>query len=482
VSPGRPRADRCPGALVLHEAADGGLARIRLPGGLVDGETLAALAALAESFGVHGAVELTSRGNLQLRGVPLDRRAELAERVADLGLLPSATHERVRNIVASPYAGLGDAAARSDAVARSDAAPSDATAPFDAPGSTRAASRPLDGRVRALDEALCADPDLAGLSGRFLFGLDDGSGDIRALGPDAWAEPAAAGRWWVGPAGVEVAGDEVVGELLAAARAFLRAAEAAGSFWRVRDLPDAGAALAAGLRAGRPARPRPAGSPPARHAADRIGGWRRPDGGHAGAVHVPLGRLTRPAAELLAAGSRPPAGRADPGGQPLRITPWRSIVVPFLTDPSLLAARAAEVGLVTDPASTWTRVTACAGRPGCASALADVRSDAARAVAAGAVLPTGDAGAADLVPVAPDRHVAGASAGGAGRGEPSGDHPAGVAPAGGPRAAGGRPARAHWSGCARRCGRPAGPHVEVVAGPDGYVVRDACAEPKEARW
>ncbi|MDT3446250.1 nitrite reductase [Pseudofrankia sp. BMG5.37] len=461
MSSGRSRPDRCPGALVLHEAADGGLARIRLPGGLVDGGVLAALAALAESFGEPGAVELTSRGNLQLRGVPLGRRAELADRVAELGLLPSATHERVRNIVASPFAGLTGAGTGSPA----------GTPPPGGDGAPAAGMR-LEDLVRGLDEALCADPELAGLSGRFLFGLDDGTGDIVALAPDAWATPAPEGHWWIGPAGVAVDRSGAVGELQAAARAFLRAAADAAtgiggdhSFWRVRDLPDGGAELAAGLRAGRPAAPRPAPRP----APHPVGTWRRPDGAHAAAVHVPLGRLTRPAADLLAtvaAATRVDDGRdqASPRGDPpLRITPWRSIVVPCLGDPSSFAARARRTGLVTDPGSMWTRVTACAGRPGCASALADVRADAARAVTAGLVAPVAlaDGALVDGVPVG---------------GVPAGGIRAGDMPSGPPGV------RAHWSGCARRCGRPTGPHMEVVAGPAGYLVRAAGAEPKESRW
>ncbi|ONH31173.1 nitrite reductase [Pseudofrankia asymbiotica] len=489
MSPGRPRADRCPGALVLHEAADGGLARIRLPGGLVGGGVLAALAALAESFGEHGAVELTSRGNLQLRGVPTSRRAELADQVAELGLLPSATHERVRNIVASPFAGLTGAGVGAGAGS------SAGTPPAGGDGVPTAGAR-LEDLVRGLDEALCADPELAELSGRFLFGLDDGTGDIAALAPDAWAAPAPEGHWWVGPAGVAVDDSGVVGELLAVARAFLRAAgtrDAAGtrgdgSFWRVRDLPDGGAELAAGLRAGRPAAPRPAPRP----AAHPVGVWRRPDGGHAAAVHVPLGRLTRPAADLLATvvtATRPGTGQAQasPRGEPpLRITPWRSVVVPCLKDPPSFAARARRTGLVTDPASIWTRVTACAGRPGCASALADVRADAARAVAAGLVAPVAliDGAPADGAPVG-GAPADGASVGGVpADGAPADGASVGGVPAGGIRARDMPPAptgaRAHWSGCGRRCGRPPGPHVEIVAGPAGYLVRAAGAEPKES--
>jgi len=45
--PGATRPDRCPGVLRLAGAADGYLARIRLPGGFATGEQLRLLAGLA---------------------------------------------------------------------------------------------------------------------------------------------------------------------------------------------------------------------------------------------------------------------------------------------------------------------------------------------------------------------------------------------------------------------------------------------------
>ena len=39
--------------------------------------------------------------------------------------------------------------------------------------------------VAALDEAIQGQPTLAGLPGRFLFGIDDGRGDVSGLGADA---------------------------------------------------------------------------------------------------------------------------------------------------------------------------------------------------------------------------------------------------------------------------------------------------------
>src|SRR5262245_10578909 len=94
--------DACPGALHLHQAADGALARVRLPGGMISPAQLEALAHAATKFG-SPAMELTSRGNIQLRAIT--DTAAVAEIVAAAGLLPSQSHERVRNIVASPLSG-----------------------------------------------------------------------------------------------------------------------------------------------------------------------------------------------------------------------------------------------------------------------------------------------------------------------------------------------------------------------------------------
>src|ERR1700757_4361484 len=92
---GRTRdADACPGALTLHTAADGSLARIRLPGGMITAPQLGALARAGTEFG-SPAMELTSRGNIQIRGITDE--AALARTVAAASLLPSPTHERVRN-------------------------------------------------------------------------------------------------------------------------------------------------------------------------------------------------------------------------------------------------------------------------------------------------------------------------------------------------------------------------------------------------
>ncbi len=375
----RTHADACPGALQTHPAADGELARVRVPGGLLRPAQLRALATAARDLG-DGALEMTSRGNLQLRGLAPGAARELGDRLAAAGLLPSETHERVRNVLASALTGR--------------------------------AGGLLDARpwVSALDAGLCADPALAALPGRFLATLDDGRGDVSGIGGDvgllALAPDDVALLLGGVDSGLRAAPDDAVDLLLAATRAFLdeRAAQG-GTAWRLAELDDGPARVAARLP-GRRAEPVEV---PAAPVGGPVGAVTQDDGRTALVGVVPLGRLTAGQADLLASLT----------GE-VQLTPWRSVVVPDLLEDRVddAAVDLHRTGVVFDAESPWTRVTACAGRPGCGKALADVRADAAAAVAAGA-LP---------------------------------------------------PGRVHWSGCDRRCGRPRGDVVDVVATPSGYSV------------
>jgi len=483
---GRVRPDACPGALQVHTAADGGLARIRVPGGAVSVAQLRELAACADELG-SGVIELTSRANVQVRG--LESAPAFAERMAAAGLLPSDTHERVRNIIASPLSGRS--------------------------GSTLLDVRPL---VAALDLALCARPRLAELSGRFLFALDDGTGDVTGLGADvtlvarsrtAWAVLLAGveagtiqvtdgpGGMTDGSAGVADGSAEVtddpagpgdgsgmaddpsaqavdpVGVMVAVADAFLDERAAQGdAAWRLSELEDGPARVAARLRLDSAAvsslTPGPVRTTTAVREPRLV---EQRDGRVALEVVVPLGRLSAPQALLLAdaaaatgqvgqvaghvsgqadqvpgqvgrapgepgqapeqvgqagqVAGRPvaPVDGAGGGDEPpsVRLTPWRTVVVPDLTraQAAIWTPILTQAGLVADPSSPWVGVSACTGTPGCAKSLADVQADAAL----GAVEAVHERG----LPV-------------------------------------------HWVGCERRCGRPRGRVVEVVATGQGYRV------------
>jgi precorrin-3B synthase len=385
----RTRADTCPGAVVMHSAADGLLARIRIPGGALPGTALAGLAAAAAELG-DGSLELTSRANLQLRGLTAASAGDLTGRLRELALLPSLSHERVRNILASPLSGL-DGRGHAD----------------------------VQGLVTSLDRALCARPRLARLPGRFLVAIDDGRGDLQACQADVRVTALSGRELHIWPGDVAISVEDAVTVVLALMESFLderdaQATTSERSAWRIHELVDGAALVAARAMAESSPAHRRLRSPRRSPVPQAIGVIEQCDGRHALAVVPPLGRLDAAQARCLAA-------LCGPRG--LRITPWRTVVLTDVTDTDHAMAAAAAAGLGVTGDSPWFGVTSCAGRPGCAKALADVQADARAVVAAGV----------------------------------------GVA--------GGR--RVHWSGCERRCGRPAGKVVDVQADGTGYGVHDA---------
>ncbi len=351
------------------------MSRIRLPGGRLHADQLAVAARVALVHG-DGYLELTSRGNLQLRGLS-DAGSAAAELLA-AGLGSAGAADTVRNVIASPLAGRIGGYGTVDVVLAE-----------------------VDGRLRA--------GDVAGLSGRFLFGVDDGRGDVLAHRPDV------AVRWRPDGAADLIVADEVVGTLprTEAAAALIGVAEAflgaAGGAWRIRELAeparDAVVAQARALVGAADdmtvAAPAPAGA---------LVGWLTQDDGAVmlGAL-TPLGRLPARTAEFLAAVAAP-----------IIITPRREILLADLTEAVADTALRvlAPMGLVFDAESPWALVSCCAGRPGCAKSHTDVRVDTAA-------------------------HAA--------------THPVAQ--------------REHWVGCSRGCGSPTTPHVRVEAGPDGTYRR-----------
>jgi precorrin-3B synthase len=330
--------DACPGALQVHQAADGALVRVRLPGGVISAAALETLAHLAVDHG-GGTLELTSRGSLQIRGIT--EPGPVAETLADAGLLPSPTHERVRNIVSSPLSGRNGGLAD------------------------------VRGWVTDLDRALQAEAALAALPGRFWFSIDDGRGDVSGLHADVGVQVGAGGTALLLAGldtGVRLPADDTVSTMVEIARRFQAVR---GKRWRLTELDDPrelldGFAIDA-----------PAAGQLYRHGTGRPPvGWipqtanPMPDRVALGAA-VPLGVLPARTAEFLAAIEAP-----------IVVTPWRSILVCDLTedvaDASLRVL--APQGLVFDENSPWLTVSACAGSPGCERSMSDVRADAAQAL------------------------------------------------------------------------------------------------------
>ena len=142
---GAHRKGWCPGALRPMESGDGLIVRLKITGGEISAELAAALAKWAEDFG-NGQIDLTSRANLQLRGVSEKTLPGLQEALDAHGLLDrDAEAESIRNILASPLAGA-------DPDALLDIRP----------------------QIQALDERLRSDRALHDLPAKFLFLVDDG--------------------------------------------------------------------------------------------------------------------------------------------------------------------------------------------------------------------------------------------------------------------------------------------------------------------
>ncbi len=211
----RTRGDLCPGALRPWPAPDGALVRLRLPGGRLPSRALAALSEVATTHG-DGDIHLTRRANLQLRALPAEggRLTDRAlEAIEGTGLLPSRSHELVRNFLVSPMTGLDGG---------------------------RCDLRPV---VAALDALVCDDPLLRELPGRFLFVLDDGRGDLvdrpADLGLVALDTGAAQLRVGSGGWGPVVPLDGAAPALVELARDFVRRrGDGPASPWHVDELTE----------------------------------------------------------------------------------------------------------------------------------------------------------------------------------------------------------------------------------------------------
>lgn len=354
----RGRADACPGALRLHPAADGSLARVRVPGGRLTVAQARVLGAVAAELG-DGDIHLTSRGNVQLRALPAEAGPALGARFAAVGLLPSPGHDRARNIVASPLSGL-------DGCGFVDASP----------------------WVSEVDSLLCSRNELTQLSGRFLIGLDDGRGDIISLRGDVTVVATEAGRARLRLADqntrLTVAACDAARLAVDATTAFLRARAARGSdAWRVAELPGGVALVGQWLRAADYVSSEHADHAVPTPSLPGLGLVTAVDGTVSLSVRSRLGRVN-------AAQWRSVLDMANAAAGTLRITPWRGIVIPRLAsvDATEALSTVDSAGFVTHTDSPWAGASACTGRPGCARSLTDVHGDAATTLSATAASAT----------------------------------------------------------------------------------------------
>jgi precorrin-3B synthase len=361
-APAALRKGRCPGALAPMQTGDGLLVRIRLAGGRLDLDRFEAIADCAGLFG-NGIIEISSRANLQLRGIDEAGLPALQRRLHALGLLDvDAASESVRNIIASPLSDL-DPSAIVD------------TTPI----------------VAALEARLRDDRALHRLPPKFGTLIDGGGalplGDVEAdIGFVAFHSTDGLRFAVTLAAADDLAASctppEIPDVAAALAHSFLRlASEGADAPRRMRGLVarlgPAPIFAAAGL-AHFPSLP-----PFRRHAAlqDFLGAHQFGAVTCVGAAPS-LGRVTAEDLRFLAREARRCAA------MDVRLTPWRALIVTGLNASHAedLVAALARAGFVVDPGDPRLAIVACSGAPACANAARAVQAEAlefARVVPAG---------------------------------------------------------------------------------------------------
>lgn len=307
----------CPGALRPMLSGDGWVVRIRPPAGRLSAAQAAGIAQLAQRYG-NGLIDLTSRANVQLRGVREASHADLLNGLRALGLIdPSPEVEARRNIVVTPFWRSGD-------------------------GTLELAT--------ALANAL-AQPDAPSLPTKFGFALDTGEQPVlQDTSADIRIERRARGlcvRADGFATGAQVTADQAVPMAMALAR------------WYAHSPRSARMAALAGQQQLPAAFQTPL--PPLAAALE----WQLGPHEHGCLVGMAFGQM---AAQTLLALAQ------CAGSGALRITPWRMLLIEGAAQMPALP------DLITRADDPLLRVAACSGAPQCQHAAMDARA-VARALA-----------------------------------------------------------------------------------------------------
>lgn len=311
----------CPGALRPMMSGDGLVVRIRAPLGRFSPDQARSVAELSARFG-NGLLDLSARGNLQMRGVRQEDHTDLITALQSLDLVDKdGTAEARRNVLLTPFWRESD----------------------------------LSHRIaEQLSAALTAATDIT-LPGKFGFAVDCGTApvlrdsvaDIRIENNPTPGEPELLLVADGAKMGRPVSETAAVREALSLARWFLAQGGAPDGRGRMRHLI---------ARRG----------PPETHLALRATGVPQHSPGQ-----TATGQLV--ALEFGQIHAQSLAGLANLGA--VRLTPWRMLLVES-------QAKLADLpGLIRDATDPRLRVHACTGKPGCLQAHAKTRPLARRLAA-----------------------------------------------------------------------------------------------------
>lgn len=304
----------CPGALRPMMSGDGLVVRVRPNAGRLTAAQAAGIALAARRHG-NGLIDLSARGNVQLRGVTEVTHPALIDDLRAFGLIDAdATAEARRNLLVTPFA---DAATDALAQAIAAALPMAPTLPgkfgfaVDTAGAPVLTATPADIRLET------------GVSGGLILRADGARLGAPVTTEQAAGAAVALAHWFVDKGGIS------------SGRGRMAALIALGM------LPDG---ALSGTEA--PAPPAPVPGPGLVDQGVLVG--------------FEFGQM---AAETLLALSR----LGD-----IRVTPWRMLLIEGVR--SLPDTR----GLILDAGSALLRVQACTGAPGCLQGLQPTRALARR--------------------------------------------------------------------------------------------------------
>jgi precorrin-3B synthase len=357
--------DACPSVHEPFAQLDGALVRIRVPGGVLSSRQARRISDAASAYGT--AVEITSRANLQIRGVRTGSHHLLVEELVAAGVtLGDAAADARRNVLASPTAGF-------DPCEVADTQPLTAVL--------------ADALVHAAG---------TGLSPKFGVLVDGGGavhvrgrrqdiclGAVRLVG-GSWGYEVQLGRPLqecedAGPI-VVVRADDACGLVTGALDLMAETSEAGGRMSGLVGLLGLDGVLSLLTARGGVHLSELAPSQVERVTAPSL----RPIGELAqrGSGHVMIGAmpvLGRLSGQELGAIARVAEDFCDEeGGAEVRLTPWRSVVIPNVAHQRASRAlqQLGQFGLAVDLADPALLVVACAGSTGCPSSFTDTQRDA----------------------------------------------------------------------------------------------------------
>ena len=379
------KSDVCPGLFYGTPAADGFLVRLRIPGGLLDQQQVRTIATILNHWD-QPTLQVTNRGNLQLRGITTAPTPEMFQALQAVGLAAQNPQiDRLRNFMVSPTAGID---------------PQELLDP-----------RPY---LWAIDSYLQNHPELAALPSKFSIGID--SGGVVGIGmrspercgaksPERWVAKsplawehryneiqlsavtikdqiyfhlALGGDKQLLDTQVVLKSADCVSVIGALATVYLEySQQAPPRQQRMKHLlEDWG--LEAYLERVNQLLPTPlrrreklALSPTIPYSYWGVHPQRQEQFSYVG-INLPLGKLT--AAQWISLGQL----STTFGNGELRLSPWQSVIVPYVPSdqaPELLR-HLEDLGLSASATRPDAAIVACAGKPGCAASATHTQAHA----------------------------------------------------------------------------------------------------------